>query len=39
MSKNNKKYFYKTLAMSNDINFRGQGVNKLGQECKNRQGL
>jgi hypothetical protein len=27
MSKNNKKYFYKTLAMSNDINQgrRGQG--------------
>jgi len=23
MSKNNKKYFYKTLAMSNDINFEG----------------
>jgi len=25
MSKNDKKYFYKTLAMSNDIN-RGEGV-------------
>ena len=23
MSKNDKKYFHKTLAMSNDINYRG----------------
>ena len=27
MSKNDKKYFYKTLAMSNDINLGGWGVN------------
>jgi hypothetical protein len=25
MSKNDKKYFHKTLAMSNDIIFRGAG--------------
>jgi hypothetical protein len=26
MSKNAKNIFYKTLAMSNDINFRGKGA-------------
>jgi hypothetical protein len=28
MSKNDKKYFHKTLAMSNDIIFRGAGGEK-----------
>lgn len=31
MSKNDKKYFYKTLAMSNDINLEGPGVGKKNE--------
>jgi hypothetical protein len=34
MSKNDKKYFYKTLAMSNDINLgeTGKGVKEKSKE-------
>jgi len=38
MSKNDKKYFYKTLAMSNDIN-TGEGAQSLSPLGNRKGGL
>jgi hypothetical protein len=38
MSKNDKKYFYKTLALSNDINLGGLGVNTDFFNSPNKRG-